>query len=124
MLYEHRPRYRPASLDYGANYRPLPRTERPCATRENLAKVRVLYRSPDTLVLWGICYEMRADCGQQPKDIAQDLRGDWIWLGQPGWWGTMAREEIDATKVFLAEHADETPNWPNEWTTLGKEHGR
>jgi hypothetical protein len=123
MLYIHRPSARTIVAGSDSDHRPLSQTERPRPIRENLAKVRVLYRSPDTLGLWGICYEMRADCGQQPKDIAQDLRGDWIWIGQPGWWGTMTREEIDATRAFLAEHTDEIPNGPNEWTTLAKKEG-
>lgn len=38
-------------------------------TPENLAQIRVLYRQPDTLALWGIPYDMRADVGQQPRDI-------------------------------------------------------
>lgn len=118
MLYE---RHRPArsnSLLYGVNYRPIQKVERPRATPENLAKIKVLFRTSDTLILWGICYEMRADVGQAPRDIAEDLRGDWIYLGQPGWFGSMTRDEVDATKAFLAEHADEIPEGPNEWTRL------
>lgn len=118
MLYEPYRRPKPNSLRYGVNFRPRPSVERPAATPENLAKIKILFRTSDTLILWGICYDMRAECGQQPKDISEEWRGDWIYLGQPGWFGSMSREEIDATKAFLAERADEIPSGPNEWCRL------
>lgn len=93
--------------------------ERPRATSENLARVRVLFRQSDLMSLWGIPYEMRPG-GQQPRDIDERWRDDWIWLGQPGWFGSMSADEIATTKEFLAKHTDEIPRGPNEWTTLGR----
>ena len=91
-----------------------------------LARVRVLYREPDTLALWGIPYEMRREVGQTPRHIVQgyeerlerwrrhlgryapwtpapsDPRGEWLWLGQPGWWGTVSAEDRLVIEPWLA----------------------
>ena len=116
-------------------------------TPENLAQIRVLYRQPDTLALWGIPYDMRADVGQQPRDIErarersnnekvwrigrpypipanpyQDPHEGWIWLGQPGWWGPYeaGSPERLAVEAFLAGlPAGAVPGGPCEWTRLG-----
>lgn len=98
-----------------------------------LALIRVLFRAPDTLCLYGIPYDMRE--GQQPSDLWQarsyaDLlasaRGfygrrihapgpldDWIWLGCPGWWGNMSRDDQAAVKAWLQGRA--VPENPFEW---------
>lgn len=91
---------------------------RPRPTPENLAKVRVLYRQDDTLSLWGIPYEMRADCNQSPRNIDKHWRGDWIWLGTPGWYGDMNADEKQLVKDFLTAHKDDEPQNPHEWCTL------
>lgn len=115
-------------------------------TPENLAQIRVLYRQPDTLALWGIPYDMRADVGQQPRDIErareenndglyrknwartlprptyQDPHEGWVWLGQPGWWGSYeaGSPERVAVEAFLAElPPDVIPQGPCEWTKVG-----
>lgn len=115
-------------------------------TPDNLAKIRVLYRNLDTLALWGIPYDMRADVGQQPRDIErarersndglfrhhpstiprpeyQDPHEGWIWLGQPGWWGpydagSPERLAIEAFLAGLPKGA--IPEGPCEWTRLSE----
>ena len=108
------------------------------AFEQALATIQVLFRQPDTLSLWGIPYQMRP--GQSPKDIwqgrtisdtlktAQGWYGamlpdpgpgkDWIWLGCPGWWGTMDAEKQAAVTAFLAQHKDAIPGGPNEFCNL------
>lgn len=89
---------------------------RPRATAENLARVRALYREDETGSLWGIPYVPRP--GQSPRDIDRGWRGDWFWLGQPGWYGEMTREEIEAAKAFLLEYRDEIPRDCHDWCIL------
>ena len=105
-----------------------------------LRDIRVLYREPDTLTLWGIPYEMRP--GQQPSDIlradirsqesamqrayghygspARDSKSGWIYLGNPGWWGTRNNAMARAAKRFLRLYKDYIPEGPNEWIELPK----
>ena len=102
-----------------------------------LASIRVLWRQPDTLCLWGIPYDMRADVGQTPNHLWRareahvppkpghigskqvDL-SDWIWLGSPGWWGNKSRADIDAIKAWLAlSHVKQAiPSGPCEWSYI------
>ena len=100
-----------------------------------LRSIRVLFRAPDTLALYGIPYDMRE--GQSPGDLwrgrrqpivydqtygrteaAPGPREDWIWLGTPGWWGTMPKQEQKAVEAFLAEHKDSIPGGPYEWDRI------
>jgi hypothetical protein len=98
-----------------------------------LASIRVLFRAPDTLALYGIRYEMRA--GQAPRDLwlagrraeagtaprsaaYSDPRNEWIWLGSPGWWGTMPRESRARVEAWLAKHALAIPQNPYEWCRI------
>jgi len=104
---------------------------------DKLAEVRVLWRQPDTLGLWGIPYDMRE--GQSPNDLARAHRNweapryghygskridlsDWIWIGQPGWWGSWTKADVAALKSWLASPrvAENIPDGPCEWTTLPK----
>lgn len=108
----------------------------PCLV-DKLAEVRVLWRQPDTLALWGIPYDMRE--GQSPNDLARAHRNweaprygsygskridisDWVWIGQPGWWGSWTSSDIAALKTWLASPriAENIPGGPCEWTTLPK----
>jgi hypothetical protein len=87
-------------------------------TKADLDEIVVLWRKSDCLSLYGIPYAMRESCGQTPRHLwdAQnaDYRrspmdttkrvdlSDWIWLGSPGWWGSMLPEERTAVEVWLA----------------------
>jgi hypothetical protein len=99
--------------------------------REALKTVKILFRAPDTLTLYGIPYGMRP--GQQPGDLWRAHRdyvppklghygpnqidiADWIWLGTPGWFGNMNPEEIQTVQAFLAEK--KVPGNPYEWDEL------
>lgn len=106
-------------------------------TPATLASIRVLYRQPDTMGLWGIPYDMRE--GQSPRDLLpRHLSGDltlrkpwhredytppspWIWLGSPGWWGHLTKEEQALISAFLAKHRENVPGSAHEWSTLTKE---
>lgn len=85
-------------------------------TQAKLDTIRVLYTAPDTLSLWGIPYKMRE--GQNPKDIREDYRGDWLWLGTPGWFGAMTSEEILLVRAFLDKFKADIPQNPHEWTKI------
>jgi len=69
-------------------------------TQKDLDTIRVLYRRDDSLELFGVPYKMRP--GQGPKDIfrAGNAKG-WVWLGGPGWWGSMTKGEQALVKAFL-----------------------
>lgn len=106
----------------------------------DLSKIRVLFRAPDTLDLWGVPYDMRP--GQSPRDLWQaprpvrdaerarcgykerrdGPREDWIYLGTPG--GHDRVEETEPVKSFLARHAADIPHNPYEWTTLERTQAR
>jgi hypothetical protein len=92
----------------------------------------VLYRDRN-LGLWGIPYKMRP--GQSPRDLkdAHDnyrwpapghygpkriSLDDWVYLGHPGWYGSMTPAKQEAVKAFLAQHRDSIPGYPHEWSEL------
>jgi hypothetical protein len=82
-----------------------------------LNTIKILFRAPDTLALYGVPYEMRP--GQQPGDLWRAGRKEgWIWLGSPGWWGHLSHENQAAIKAFLAKHSDIIPNNPYEWDRI------
>lgn len=87
----------------------------------DLNTIRVLYRQPDTMALYGIPYEMRRDVRQEPRHLIAgnggSIPGDWIWLGSPGWYGSMTADEVAAVKLWLLV-IGETPDWPGEWLEL------
>jgi len=96
-----------------------------------LSSILVLYRDGN-LQLWGIPYKMRP--GQSPRDLqrayeewtqpryghygAPRIKLDWIWLGSPGWWGSMTPERRAEVEAFLAEHRDEIPMGFYEFSEL------
>lgn len=111
-------------------------------SKADLDKIVVLWRQPDLLALWGIPYAMREGCGQTPKHLwdarERDMRrpfrsgvyqskpvdlSDWIWLGQPGWWGSLLPEERAAIEVWLSplEMLGLVPGGPCEFVDLRKE---
>lgn len=91
------------------------------AMRARLASIQVLYRAPHTMALYGLPYRMRE--GQSPRNILDRFRGDWIWLGSPGWWGNLTKAEQEIVTEFLAIHADDIPDGPCEWSSLALAHG-
>jgi hypothetical protein len=81
-----------------------------------LDTIKVLFRQPDALALWGIPYDMRPS--QSPKDLHAKYRKDWIFLGYPGWFGSLSQDDIREIKAFLAQHRGNIPENPYEWTRL------
>ena len=97
-------------------------------TADKLQTVKILYRAPDSLALWGIPYSMRP--GQAPRDLQRardsyqaprpghygskpvDL-SDWIFLGYPGSLGGLTAAETETIAAFLADK--EIPGNPYEW---------
>lgn len=80
--------------------------------KEQLSKIIVLFRQPDTNCLYGIPYVMRP--GQQPGDLWRAGRTEgWVWLGSPGWYGDRTRDEAAAIRQWLAGR--DLPQQPNEW---------
>jgi hypothetical protein len=105
-------------------------------TSEMLASIRVLFRRDDSLCLYGIPYDMRP--GQSPGDIWRASKGyaaasivlraprvdhtsEWIWLGSPGWWGSMSPESRARVEAWLAAHDGVIPEGPFEWCALDLE---
>lgn len=103
---------------------------------DKLQTIKVLWRQPDTLTLWGIPYRMREDVGQQPYDLWKAHRdyvlpkpgwygskqidlSDWIYLGEPGWYGNLSKEDQAAIEQFLAKH--DVPGGPCEWSDISGE---
>jgi hypothetical protein len=106
----------------------------------NLASIRVLWRQPDVMALWGIPYPMRPK--QSPMNLWESTkvpdtakhaaghyghflatpgpREGWIWLGSPGWWGhlTPAQQAAIATYLEPLQARDLIPVGPNEWIEL------
>lgn len=107
-------------------------------TAETLATIKVIWRQPDTMALWGIPHAMRP--GQQPYDLwrarqvwrapdrggplatefshlwrtSPEPKADWVWLGAPGWWGSMTAAEQALVAAWLARQPD-LPSGPCEW---------
>jgi hypothetical protein len=49
--------------------------------------------------------------GSKPIDLS-----DWIWLGQPGWWGSMSVSQQAEVQAFLDRIRE--PEGPYEWVRL------
>jgi hypothetical protein len=97
-----------------------------------LSSIRVLFRAPDALTLWGIPYEMRP--GQSPRDLWRAYHEwtpprpgwygsnrpnlGWIYLGEPGWYGSTSPARVAEIKAFLTTHKEDIPDNPYEWSTL------
>jgi hypothetical protein len=105
----------------------------------NLDSIKVLFRAPDTLALYGVPYRMRP--GQQPGDLWRAHRdypvipgslgpaypgygsrqidlSDWIWLGQPGSWGSITSADQEAITAWLDSLGPVVPEGPYEWSDL------
>jgi len=91
-------------------------------TPKVLDSIKVLWRSPEgDMGLWGIPYAMNEKVGQSPKDLyeAKNTK-DWIYLGGPGWFGSMSSKDIKEVKRYLATNKNELPNSPGEWSDISK----
>ena len=105
-----------------------------------LASVKVLWRAPDHMSLWGIPYRMRDEVGQTPNHLHKahsewrerrswgspfpgerniDL-SDWLWLGSPGWWGSWNSNDRALIEAWLAQpHVKACiPGNPGEWSYI------
>ena len=67
--------------------------------------------------LWGIPYPMRP--GQAPADLerANNTSG-WIYLGGPGWYGSMSPERVKEVTEWLASIQAPAPGHPAEWLDI------
>ncbi len=99
----------------------------------DLSTIKVLWRQPGTMALWGLPYDMRP--GQTPYDLWKAHRdyeppppgwygskqislADWVYLGSPGWHGAIPQDEQVAIQAFLEAHKDDVPHGPCEWTRI------
>ncbi len=103
-----------------------------------LSVIKYLWRQSDTMALYGIPHELRE--GQSPNDLfraewpgrmqpgqrardvhprkpAREVPSDWVWLGTPGWYGNMTRDQVDAVKAYVRGLAD-VPSGPGEWCAV------
>jgi len=105
-------------------------------TRERLQTIRTLWRQPDTMTLWGLPYRMRPGGSQTPYHLFKAERdwkrprfddrigprqidlSDWIYLGEPGWWGSRTREEQGHISKFLDEVRECVPDSPAEFSPI------
>jgi len=100
---------------------------------ERLAEIKVLWRRPDMLCLYGLPYVLRP--GQSARDLwnareryvppapghygaANITLDSWLWLGSPGWWGPLTKDEQAQIAAFLASKAGQIPDFPGEWCLL------
>lgn len=81
-------------------------------TDEDLENIKVLFRSADCLTLWGLPYNLRE--GQSPRDLQKDWSHDWIYLGNPGWWGNLSQISIGRILIFL-DSLEDIPHGPYEF---------
>lgn len=108
----------------------------------DLSKIVVLYRDRN-LQLWGIPYRMREEIGQTPRHLqepggrsgplpagwygsqsreeqsAHNTR-DWVWLGSPGWFGSMSAADMEQVKAYLQAHKADVPRGFFEWSYVLK----
>lgn len=86
-----------------------------------LRSIKILFRAPDTMTLWGIPYRMRDDVGQEPRHLFKaGNTKNWVYLGGPGWYGSMSRSDQRRVKAFLRplERKGLVPDGPYEWTEI------
>jgi hypothetical protein len=87
--------------------------------KDDLNTIETLFMAPYTLTLYGIPYRMRRDSGQTPRHLFDaGNTSDWIYLGEPGWWGTMDTDRMTEVKEYLATIPDAIPRGAYQWTDL------
>ena len=83
----------------------------------DLSKIKVLLWHDGAF--WGIPYQMKP--GQQPLDILEKYRGDWVYLGGAGWYGSMTEIHMTAAKAFVAQHRHKITAYEGSWIDLTEE---
>lgn len=91
----------------------------------NFASIKVLFRAPDSLALWGIPYAMKVDVGQQPYDLWR-ARRDYV----PPKYGSSGPKQVDLSDWILLDEQDPTvaaflatqcvPQGPCEWSKIAE----
>jgi hypothetical protein len=85
----------------------------------DLDTIETLFMRNDTLTLYGIPYKMRSNIGQEPRHLYEaGNTKNWIYFGEPGWFGSMSQERMEAVKTFREKYEDQLPQNPNEWCYL------
>lgn len=87
-------------------------------TDERLRAIKTLWRQPDTMTLWGLPYVLRP--GQSAYNLFKAERdwrrpryddrtgprrislADWVYLGEPGWWGRRGEGEKQRVERYLS----------------------
>jgi len=78
------------------------------------------------MALYGIPHRMRE--GQQPGDLwrrygsPRAALADWLYLGSPGWWGSIKEEDQERIRTFLQKLGPLVPGGPFEWVDLTREN--
>jgi hypothetical protein len=78
-----------------------------------LRSIKTLYRKEHTLELWGIPQILAP--GQHPRDLN---RKHWVYLGSPGWWGSLSLAKRETIEEFLGQHKGRVPMNPEEFSEL------
>ena len=80
------------------------------------------------MALYGIPHDMRP--GQAPRDLLvrsssfktgihyADVPDSWMYLGAPGWWGSIGAERAKEIQTFLDLVSDCVPQGPGEWDRI------
>jgi hypothetical protein len=87
----------------------------------DISTIQTLFRAPDSLTLWGLPYKMNRAIGQSPRDLFKahgGARPEWIYLGGPGWFGSMRPARVRKVKAFLTKYREFIPGSPYEWDEI------
>lgn len=82
----------------------------PAPGKRDFSEIKVLWRKPETMELFGIPYALKPQ--QSPKDLAPRLETSWIRLGYEGKWVSPEAEN------FVQSLGNAVPENPNEYTDL------
>jgi RNA-splicing ligase RtcB len=108
-------------------------------TQETIDSIQTVFRDHQGGGLWGLPYKMRHEIGQNPRHLWEGRRSpdpahqppvyigytistpgplpEWVWLGTPGWYGSMTKEEQELVNRFVDRLRSDglLPQWPGEW---------